>query len=180
MRRWHTADTSSGPARSCQCDVLYLHVAQVPQLCLAGGGPLLGPLPAGQATVRHVCWQHAQEPGGCAGVVVLAASSRPDLLDAALLRPGRLDRLLYCPFPDPPARAAILGVLAGRLPLQPGTEVAWLADLTDGARAGAGCPAGILLHAGQGIPIQRMRSAARGCIWPAPQMQRPGGCLGRG
>lgn len=34
------------------------------------------------------------------GVAVVAASSRPDLLDPALLRPGRLDKALYCPLPD--------------------------------------------------------------------------------
>lgn len=34
------------------------------------------------------------------GVYVLAATSRPDLIDPALLRPGRLDKSLYCPPPD--------------------------------------------------------------------------------
>lgn len=34
------------------------------------------------------------------GVCVVAATSRPDLLDPALLRPGRLDRQAYCPLPD--------------------------------------------------------------------------------
>ncbi|CAG9464076.1 unnamed protein product [Pedinophyceae sp. YPF-701] len=45
---------------------------------------------------------------GLAGVVVLAASSRPDLIDAALLRPGRLDRLVACGLPDAVERAEIL------------------------------------------------------------------------
>lgn len=36
---------------------------------------------------------------GLKGVAVLAATSRPDLIDAALLRPGRLDRLVYCGVP---------------------------------------------------------------------------------
>ena len=67
---------------------------------------------------------------------MLAASSRPDLLDAALLRPGRLDRLLYCALPDRLARAAILAALARKLPLGPGTEVAWLADRTEGVSRG--------------------------------------------
>ncbi|XP_076762251.1 peroxisomal biogenesis factor 1 isoform X2 [Xylocopa sonorina] len=42
------------------------------------------------------------------GVAVVAASSRPDLLDPALLRPGRLDKALYCPLPDETDREEIL------------------------------------------------------------------------
>lgn len=42
------------------------------------------------------------------GVYVLAATSRPDLIDAALLRPGRLDKAIMCPLPDEKARESIL------------------------------------------------------------------------
>lgn len=48
---------------------------------------------------------------------VLAATSRPDLLDAALLRPGRLDRLIYCGFPSASERGQVLHALARRLSL---------------------------------------------------------------
>ena len=47
------------------------------------------------------------------GVVVLAATSRPDLVDPALLRPGRLDRMLACPFPTREERLEILRALTG-------------------------------------------------------------------
>jgi len=47
------------------------------------------------------------------GVVVLAATSRPDLIDPALLRPGRLDRALFCPFPSETERREILTALLG-------------------------------------------------------------------
>jgi peroxin-1 len=50
---------------------------------------------------------------GLRGVVVVAATSRPDLIDPALLRPGRLDRLLPCPFPDARERLEILNAVAG-------------------------------------------------------------------
>jgi len=46
------------------------------------------------------------------GVAVIAATSRPDLLDPALLRPGRLDRMLHCGLPDEPERRAILAAIA--------------------------------------------------------------------
>jgi SpoVK/Ycf46/Vps4 family AAA+-type ATPase len=46
------------------------------------------------------------------GVYVLAATSRPDLIDPALLRPGRLDRTLHCSIPNQTERAEILRILA--------------------------------------------------------------------
>ncbi|XP_014237796.1 peroxisome biogenesis factor 1 [Trichogramma pretiosum] len=48
---------------------------------------------------------------GREGVAVVAASSRPDLLDPALLRPGRLDKSLLCPLPDVTERMEILSAL---------------------------------------------------------------------
>ncbi|KAJ2102337.1 Peroxisome biosynthesis protein pex1 [Coemansia sp. S100] len=52
---------------------------------------------------------------GLAGVYVLAATSRPDLIDPALLRPGRLDKSFLCPLPDSEDRADILTRHAARL-----------------------------------------------------------------
>ena len=46
-------------------------------------------------------------------VVVVCATNRPDLIDAALLRPGRIDRTLYVGLPDASARAAIVGLQVG-------------------------------------------------------------------
>lgn len=46
------------------------------------------------------------------GVYVLAATSRPDLIDPALLRPGRLDKTLYCP---PPDRVSLTWLIENRL-----------------------------------------------------------------
>ncbi|KAJ2698637.1 Peroxisome biosynthesis protein pex1 [Coemansia sp. IMI 209128] len=52
---------------------------------------------------------------GLAGVYVLAATSRPDLIDPALLRPGRLDKAFLCPLPDCDDRADIIKRHAARL-----------------------------------------------------------------
>ncbi|KAI4312488.1 hypothetical protein MLD38_037294 [Melastoma candidum] len=66
------------------------------------------------------------------GVFVFAATSRPDLLDAALLRPGRLDRLLFCDFPSKQERLDILKVLSRKLPLEDDVDLDAVANTTDG------------------------------------------------
>ena len=66
------------------------------------------------------------------GVFVVAASSRPDLLDPALLRPGRLDRLVYCGFPNFAERLEILEVLRHGVRLSGGTSLEGVARLTEG------------------------------------------------
>uniref|UniRef100_A0A7N0UHM7 Peroxisomal ATPase PEX1 n=1 Tax=Kalanchoe fedtschenkoi TaxID=63787 RepID=A0A7N0UHM7_KALFE len=66
------------------------------------------------------------------GVFVFAATSRPDLLDAALLRPGRLDRLLFCDFPSKSERLEILRVLSKKLPLAKEVDLEAIASMTDG------------------------------------------------
>ncbi|KAL4559145.1 hypothetical protein LXL04_031279 [Taraxacum kok-saghyz] len=66
------------------------------------------------------------------GVFVFAATSRPDLLDAALLRPGRLDRLLFCDFPSPQERLDILTVLSKKLPLADDVNLEGIAGKMEG------------------------------------------------
>ncbi|XP_077363973.1 peroxisomal ATPase PEX1 isoform X2 [Festucalex cinctus] len=69
---------------------------------------------------------------GLQGVYVLAATSRPDLIDRALLRPGRLDKSLYCPPPDKEDRLAILKVLSNGVHLAPDVDLEELAAWTEG------------------------------------------------
>src|SRR6201999_4578551 len=54
---------------------------------------------------------------GLSGVYVLAATSRPDLIDPALLRPGRLDKCLYCGMPTEAERVSIFQALARKMKL---------------------------------------------------------------
>ena len=65
-------------------------------------------------------------------VVVLAATNRPDVLDPALLRPGRFDRKLLLDLPDREAREAILGVHCKKVPLAEDVDLAMLASSTVG------------------------------------------------
>ncbi|KAL4452367.1 hypothetical protein ABPG75_008029 [Micractinium tetrahymenae] len=60
---------------------------------------------------------------GRAGVYLVAATNRPDMIDPALLRPGRLDKILYVPLPPPEGRASILRALTRRTPLAPGVDL---------------------------------------------------------
>ncbi|MBQ1072324.1 AAA family ATPase [Micromonospora sp. C31] len=73
-------------------------------------------------------------------VVVVGATNRPDLVDPALLRPGRLERLVYVPPPDGPARAEILRASARNVPLAPEVDLAELGGELDGFSA-ADCAA---------------------------------------
>ncbi|KAL7278137.1 hypothetical protein ACG7TL_008108 [Trametes sanguinea] len=69
---------------------------------------------------------------GLEGVYVLAATSRPDLIDSALLRPGRLDKSLLCDMPDAEERKEILEALSRKVALAPSVDLAALAEETDG------------------------------------------------
>jgi transitional endoplasmic reticulum ATPase len=65
-------------------------------------------------------------------VVVVGATNRPDLVDPALLRPGRLERLVYVPPPDGAARADVLRAAARTVPLADDVDLDALASTLDG------------------------------------------------
>jgi transitional endoplasmic reticulum ATPase len=65
-------------------------------------------------------------------VVVIATSNRPDLIDSALLRPGRLDRHVHVPVPDEAARRAIFDVHTRNKPLADDVDLDALASRTEG------------------------------------------------
>lgn len=69
---------------------------------------------------------------GHEGVVVLAATNRPDVLDPALLRPGRFDRTIMVHPPDQKGRIAILQVHTRKVPLAPDVNLEQLAASTPG------------------------------------------------
>jgi len=65
-------------------------------------------------------------------IVVIAATNRPDLIDSALLRPGRFDRLVLVPAPDKKARLEILKIHTRGMPLAKGVDLEALAAETEG------------------------------------------------
>lgn len=66
------------------------------------------------------------------GVILIAATNRPDVLDPALLRPGRFDRRIVVPRPDVKGREGILKVHARRVPLDPQVDLQIIAKGTPG------------------------------------------------
>ena len=65
-------------------------------------------------------------------VLVLAATNRPDIIDPAVLRPGRIDRLVLVNAPDEGGRLDILRVCSRGMPLSPDVDLGRIAELTDG------------------------------------------------
>lgn len=66
------------------------------------------------------------------GVILIAATNRPDVLDPALLRPGRFDRQVVVPTPDVAGRKRILDVHSKKTPLAPGVDMETIARGTPG------------------------------------------------
>ncbi|WP_323038030.1 ATP-dependent zinc metalloprotease FtsH [Pararhodobacter sp.] len=66
------------------------------------------------------------------GIIIIAATNRPDVLDPALLRPGRFDRQVQVPNPDIKGRDKILGVHARKVPLGPDVDLRIIARGTPG------------------------------------------------
>eukprot|EP00930_Biecheleria_cincta_P105371 TRINITY_DN9803_c0_g1_i1.p1 TRINITY_DN9803_c0_g1~~TRINITY_DN9803_c0_g1_i1.p1 ORF type:complete len:797 (-),score=171.78 TRINITY_DN9803_c0_g1_i1:157-2547(-) len=65
-------------------------------------------------------------------VFFIGATNRPELLDEALLRPGRLDQLIYIPLPDLPARQSILECVLKKAPVAPDVPIPFIAMKTEG------------------------------------------------
>ncbi len=66
------------------------------------------------------------------GVVVVGASNRPDILDSALLRAGRFDKMIYIPPPDAEGRLKILKVHTKNMPLAPDVDLKKIANIGEG------------------------------------------------
>ena len=66
------------------------------------------------------------------GIIIVAATNRPDVLDPALLRPGRFDRQIVVPIPDIDGREKILGVHMKKVPLAPDVDPRTIARGTPG------------------------------------------------
>ena len=65
-------------------------------------------------------------------LVVIAATNRPDIIDPALIRPGRIDRILLVPLPDEEGRFEILKLFTKNMPLASNLKLEDLSEMIDG------------------------------------------------
>lgn len=72
------------------------------------------------------------DDSGSSGVIVIGITSRPDLIDTSLIRPGRLDLIVYVEPPDEKARYEIVGKLTSGMPLSDDVNLAGIATRTKG------------------------------------------------
>lgn len=70
--------------------------------------------------------------GNKKNVFIIGATNRPDIIDSAILRPGRLDQLIYIPLPDEKSRESILKANLRKSPLAPDVDLPYLAKVTHG------------------------------------------------
>lgn len=70
--------------------------------------------------------------GAKKNVFIIGATNRPDIIDPAILRPGRLDQLIYIPLPDAPSRIAILKANLKNSPIAKDVDLEFLAEKTNG------------------------------------------------
>jgi len=70
--------------------------------------------------------------GAKKNVFIIGATNRPDIIDPAVLRPGRLDQLIYIPLPDEKSRIAILKAALRKSPLAKDVDIGFLAKTTHG------------------------------------------------
>jgi len=101
----------------------------------------------------------AAAPSSATGVLLLAATNRPEVLDPALVRPGRLSRRVAVPLPDEAGRAAVLGVHLAKVRLEGGAG-ALPAEASRLARAGAGLSGAQLADVANDAALLALRRGA--------------------
>ncbi|MGL4314638.1 MAG: CDC48 family AAA ATPase [Sphingomonas sp.] len=116
-------------ARARQVAPCVIFIDELDSLVPARGGGLGEP----QVTERVVNTILAEMDGleELQSVVVIGATNRPNLIDPALLRPGRFDELVYVPVPDREGRERILTIQTAKMPLAGDVDLKDLADRTE-------------------------------------------------
>ena len=102
--------------------------------------------------------------GSKKNVFIIGATNRPDIIDPAILRPGRLDQLIYIPLPDVKSRESILKASLRKSPIAKDVNLSYIARVTNGF-SGADlieiCKRACKLAIGESIEIEHKRAKER-------------------
>jgi transitional endoplasmic reticulum ATPase len=94
-----------------------------------------GSMSGGSKVTENVLNQLLAEMDGIedlTNVIVIGATNRPDILDPALMRPGRFDRIVYVPVPSQEGRLQILKIHTSKMPLDKSVSLEYLSEETEG------------------------------------------------
>jgi cell division protease FtsH len=108
-----------------------IFIDEIDSIGRARGGTTIGGVGEQEQTLNQILTE-MDGFSGQEGVIVLAATNQPDVLDRALLRPGRFDRRVVVNLPDRAGREAILKVHTRKVPLAADVDLGQLASATPG------------------------------------------------
>jgi transitional endoplasmic reticulum ATPase len=110
------------------CILMFDEMDSIAKARGTGGG---GGSEAGDRVINQILTE-IDGVGARKNVFVIGATNRPDILDPAVIRPGRLDQLIYIPLPDLKSRSAIFKAALRKAPVDPDLDVEVLARSTQG------------------------------------------------
>merc|ERR1711935_885997 len=110
------------------CILMFDEMDSIAKTRGSGGG---GGSEAGDRVINQILTE-IDGVGARKNVFVIGATNRPDILDPAVIRPGRLDQLIYIPLPDLKSRMAIFEAQLRKAPVDPSIDIEVLARSTHG------------------------------------------------
>merc|ERR1719324_1927990 len=113
---------------SAPCVLFFDELDSIAKARGGGGGDAGG---AGDRVINQILTE-MDGVGSKKQVYIVGATNRPDILDPAITRPGRLDQLIYIPLPDEPSRASIINAVLRKSPVDPNVNREHLAKITNG------------------------------------------------
>lgn len=113
---------------SAPCVLFFDELDSIAKARGGGGGDAGG---AGDRVINQILTE-MDGIGSKKQVYIVGATNRPDILDPAITRPGRLDQMVYIPLPDEPSRSSIINAVLRKSPVDPTVDRDQIARITNG------------------------------------------------
>merc|ERR1712139_67283 len=114
--------------QSAPCVLFFDELDSIAKARGGGGGDAGG---AGDRVINQIL-TGMDGVGSKKQVYIVGATNRPDILDPAITRPGRLDQMIYIPLPDEPSRIGIINATLRKSPVDPSVDRQYMAKMTNG------------------------------------------------